>query len=207
MPEQSRPFRLGVTGGIGCGKSTCGQFLQELGWHVIDTDNIARELLLKDPEIIGAIKSHWPSCANPDGSINRRLLGDIVFNDVSQREILNAIVHPAVRSTWQSKRQNLESSGKRTAVIIPLLHEVGIEDEFDSVLCVGCSEQTQLTRLNQRGWSKEHSLQRIRSQLPLVEKIARSTYLIWNEDDITHLKLQTFILRKIQLIFIPFDSS
>ncbi len=197
MKVTNHPFRLGVTGGVGCGKSTAGEILKKLGWQVIDADNIARKILSQDREVIGAISARWAHSVNPDGSINRRLLAEIVFKDESERELLNTLTHPKIRSTWRKERQDFEEKGSRTAVILPLLHEVGAESEFDATLCVGCSQETQISRLLSRGWSPEHSLKRIRAQLPLAEKIALSTFLVWNDDRLQHLEAQLKFMKNL----------
>lgn len=182
MTEPTHPYRLGLTGGIGCGKTTAGQMLTALGWTVIDTDELAREILGKDQQIITAITKRWPSCKSPSGIINRARLAEIVFNDPEQLKTLNSIVHPKVRESWRCLRNQAEHRGQKTVVIIPLLHEVGAAEEFDSTICVGCSTTTQLTRLAQRGWSEEHTKLRLKSQLPLEQKIALSDYVVWNDD-------------------------
>jgi dephospho-CoA kinase len=194
----SPPLRLGITGGIGCGKSTVGKILAAQGWHVIDTDDIARQLLTSDAETISATLSAWPSAGNPDGSINRQALARIVFNDTRALHTLNSITHHKIRTVWHTQRESAFRAGHSTAVIIPLLHEVGAAKEFDYVLCVGCSRTTQLPRLRQRGWSENDIHLRLRTQLPLEKKAELSDFFLWNEGSenclcrqITALKLRS----------------
>jgi len=188
------PFRLGITGGIGCGKSTVGSILAQRGWHVIDTDEIARNLLQSDAGTIAEILSVWPGVRMADGSINRKALADIVFADSDALRRLNGITHPKIGRIWLAQADAAVEAGLSTAVIIPLLHEVGAAREFDAVVCVGCTCRTQMERLKQRGWSVEQGLARIKSQLPMQKKIELSDFLLWNEQGAAPVVMQINIL-------------
>ncbi len=184
------PLSLGITGGIGCGKTTVGKILQQLGWNVIDTDAIGRELLRSDEEIISMILSLWPVVRSCDGTINRKALADIVFTNRDALETLNQITHPKIRKLWKQQRDILRKAGSPTAVIIPLLHEVRAAKEFDAVVCVGCTSTTQIHRLQQRGWSLQEIHLRLRAQFSVQQKAENSDYLLWNDGDLRCLHKQ-----------------
>lgn len=175
---------IGLTGGVGMGKSTVGSVLASKQCHVIDTDDVARSVVRPGTPAHAEIVSHFgPSVLQPDGAINRKALGAIVFNDPDQLAALNRLTHPRIREAWlgELNRIRKESPGMQVVVLIPLLFETGSEAHFDCIVCVACSAASQLDRLRQRGWADDHSLARINSQMPVREKIRRSDFLIWCE--------------------------
>ncbi len=188
---------LGVTGGVGCGKSSFGRILEEKGWRVLDTDDVARDLMMPGRENWqNMIDGFGPSILNEDQSINRRLLGDLVFGDPAARQKLNELTHPSIRAAWTSQRDDILSRHPDAcvAVIIPLLFEVGLHTEFERIACVGCTPKTQWQRLKTRNWSDDHIRQRIESQLPLAEKMQLSHTVFWNEGSLERLGAQCELL-------------
>lgn len=188
---------LGITGGVGCGKSTLGEIMVERGWSVIDTDDVARELMAPGQENWqNMIDGFGPSILNVDQSINRRVLGDLVFGDPAARQKLNELTHPSIRAAWTSQRDDILSRQPDAcvAVIIPLLFEVGLQTEFERIACVGCTRKTQRQRLMKRNWSAEHIQQRMESQLPLAEKMQLSQTVFWNEGSLERLGAQFELL-------------
>jgi len=185
--------QIGLTGGIACGKSTLAEGLRARGWHVIDTDEIAHRVLARGGETWKiVIDAFGPSILQPDQSIDRKVLGRLVFADPLLRVKLNEITHPAIRSVWQREREERARTHPThsLAVMIPLLFECELEQMFSAVWCVGASRSTQLNRLKARGLSETEAAQRVASQMPVAEKMARSTVAFWGEGTPATLLLQ-----------------
>jgi len=189
-------LEIGLTGGIACGKSTLAEMLQERGWQVIDTDQIARRVLDPAEAVFTAYKNvvdaFGPSVLQPDKSIDRKVLGRLVFADPSLRAKLNEITHPVIRSAWQHEREERARThpNQSLAVMIPLLYECELEAHFRAVWCVGASRATQLRRLLERGHSSTEAAQRIGSQSPVAAKMARASVAFWNEGSLATLQRQ-----------------
>jgi dephospho-CoA kinase len=178
------PLSIALTGGIACGKSTLAKGLLARGWHVIDTDEIAH--LLMQPGQANwknVVDAFGPSVLQPDQSIDRKVLGRLVFADPQQRARLNEITHPAIRSVWQREREERARTHptQSLAVMIPLLYECALESAFSNVWCVGASQRTQMTRLRARGFSGEEATQRLNSQMPVADKMAKAQIAFWGE--------------------------
>jgi dephospho-CoA kinase len=194
------PLVYGLTGGIACGKSTVATLLRERGWTIVDSDAIAHRLMAPAGENWQKmIDAFGPSILNADQTINRVVLGDMVFREPSLRDRLNSLTHPAIRKAWHAEREGflekitagrLDRKRDRLAVVIPLLYETGLGDEFGAVMCVGCSPALQRARLQGRGLDGERIGQRLASQWPLEEKIRRSDILLWNEGSLETLAQQ-----------------
>ena len=184
---------IGLTGGIACGKSTLAEGLRARGWHVIDTDRIAHDVLLPGTETWkNVVDAFGPSVLQPDQSIDRKVLGRLVFADPLLRAKLNEITRPAIRSAWQREREERARTHPThsLAVMIPLLFECELEQMFSVVWCVGASRVTQLNRLKARGFSEAEALQRLASQMPIAEKMARASVAFWGEGTPATLLLQ-----------------
>jgi len=179
-----RLIKVGLTGGIATGKSTTLERWQQTGAAGIDTDELAhRALAPHTPTWDEVVRVFGREILNADGTVNRPQLGEIVFADEAKRLALNRIVHPAVHEMWANEMQKLERDGKTEAVVVsvPLLYEVAAEPEFDCVVAVGCSEETQLARLKQKGLTEGQARARIRAQWPLQLKMDRADFVIWND--------------------------
>ena len=179
-----RLIKVGLTGGIATGKSTTLQRWQQAGAAGIDTDELAhRTLAPHTPTWDEVVRTFGPEILNNDATVNRPTLGEIVFGDEQKRRALNHIIHPAVRQMWAEEMQKLERDGKAEAVVVsvPLLYEVAAETEFDCVVAIGCSEETQLARLKQKGLSEAQAHARIRAQWPRQLKMDRADFVIWND--------------------------
>lgn len=183
----------GLTGGIACGKSEGARYLERHGIPVIDTDAIAREVVEPGREgykkVIDAFGS---SILNSDGSIHRGRLGQWVFSDQEKRDLLNSLLHPLIRSLWKSRRASLQEAHPALPVVvmIPLLFETGVEEEFDLIICIGCSEKNQRLRLAGRGLLEEQMDLRLQSQLAVPEKMEQADFTIWNNGSLGLLKAQ-----------------
>ena len=177
---------FGVTGGVGMGKSTAARLLCECGVPVVDTDELARQVVQPgEPALAEIQKQFGPDVVGPDGQLRRDVLAKLVFADPAAREALEAITHPPIRRLWQSQVQQWRAEGKAAAaVIIPLLFETGAESGFDAVVCVACTPAAQRQRLAERGWSAREIEQRNAAQLPVGQKMAKSHYVVWTEGDL-----------------------
>src|SRR5277367_1008288 len=185
--------QIGLTGGIACGKSTLADGLRARGWHIIDTDQIAHRLLQPGQEVWkNVVDAFGSSVLQPDQSIDRKVLGRLVFADPLLRVKLNEITHPAIRSVWQREREERARTHPThfLAVMIPLLFECELEQMFSAVWCVGTSRAVQLNRLQARGLSRTEAAQRLASQMPVADKMARSTIAFWGEGTPATLLLQ-----------------
>ena len=184
-------IRLGLTGGLGMGKSTASQFLNDLGFKVADTDDIARKLVEPGkPALEDIVNVFGTEVLQDNGELNRKKAAEIVFSDDSKRLKLEEILHPLIREAWELRlnKWSLENE-KLGVVVIPLLYETECERYFDKVVCMACSRDIQLQRLRQRGWSDLEIDQRIKAQLLIEEKMSRADYVIWTNGAIdTHAK-------------------
>jgi dephospho-CoA kinase len=174
---------IGLTGGVGMGKSTCARFLADMGVPVIDTDELARELVRPGQPALEEIRETFgPRVFNAAAELDRTALAEIVFADENSRRQLEDILHPRIQQSWQAQVASLAAAGTLLAVVvIPLLYETAAEYRFDVVACVACSETEQGHRLAARGWTVEQSRARQAAQLPIVEKIRRADFVIWSE--------------------------
>src|ERR1700677_206803 len=164
MPAQNQ---IGLTGGIACGKSTLAEGLRSKGWHVIDADEIAHCLMAPgQPVWKNVVDAFGPSILQPDQSIDRKVLGRLVFADPQSRAKLNEITHPAIRSVWQREREERARTHPThsLAVMIPLLFECELEKMFSAVWCVGASRTAQMNRLEARGFAPAEAARRLASQ-------------------------------------------
>lgn len=186
----SPSLKVGLTGNIGCGKSTVGLAMEAKGFKRIDTDTIVRELLEGDSLVIAKIADHFgPRVLNPEGTINRGLLADIVFKDVKARLWLESLLHPIVGHYW---RGEVEKMPKHKWVIeIPLLFEKNLEKYFDWVVVIASTQEQQLLRLSAKGLNQEKALARMASQLPIEEKVAHADIVIENNGSLEFLNQQT----------------
>jgi len=165
------------------GKSTAAGFLLAAGVKVVDTDDLAHELVQTGQPALAEISAAFGSkVIGPDGKLQRGELAKIVFNDTNARLKLEGILHPRIRERWQSqaaawRRENCPVG----VVVIPLLFETQAESAFDKIICLACSPESQRQRLAGRGWTPEQAAQRIAAQMPVEQKMARSHYVVWTE--------------------------
>lgn len=181
--------RIAITGGIACGKSLVGQFLQQLGADVLDADAVVHQLEAAGGAAVLPIQNRFGSgVVNSTGAIDRERLATVVFNDACARADLQAIVHPLVRTEIQRWLMSprippamYNSAVQIKAALIPLLFECGWQDDWDQIVCVASDEAVQIDRLMRfRGFSAEQARQRICAQMPVVAKAARSHHVIIN---------------------------
>lgn len=184
---------IGITGGIGMGKSTAAELLRaEQGVAVIDTDEIARQVVeprQKGWELI--FREFGADVFFADSTINRKRLAEIVFGNDSARRKLETLLHPLIRARWMEEVELQRARGATVCfVVIPLLFETGAEDLFDAAVCVACSGDVQNERLRERGWSSNEIAARLRAQLPVKDKIERADHVVWTDGTIEMHRLQ-----------------
>lgn len=184
---------FGITGGISSGKSTVSSILRDWGFTVIDADVQARKVVEPNEEAYQhIIEAFGEEILLPDGQINRGKLGEIIFNDPNKREVLNSIVHPAVRKNMLFEKEKAFSKGETTVFMdIPLLYESKLTHYVSKVIVVYVDPETQLKRLMERNeLTREEALSRIRSQLSLEEKKKWADAVIDNNGTIEETKQQ-----------------
>ena len=180
---------IGLTGGIGCGKSTAGLMFVRLGWGRVDSDEVVRELLAHDPATLEEVRGRFgDDIFTADGGVDRRKLAARVFPDPAALADLEAILHPRVRAHW--KGASASGSPGRWIVEIPLLFEKGLEKEVDFTICVASDAAVQAQRLASRGLSPQEAALRIARQLPLAQKIERADFVITNNGSLAFLQDQ-----------------
>lgn len=182
---------LGLTGGIACGKSTISLTLRELGAVIIDGDVLSRELTAPGGAALPALREAFgPEVFHPDGTLNRRALGALVFTDDQARDTLDGIMQPLLRGMIRQGMEEARSCGASVCVLdMPLLYEKGLEELCDRVWCAYIPRETQLSRLMERdGFTREEALARLRSQLPAEEKAARADVVIDTSGTIQYTK-------------------
>lgn len=184
---------VGLTGGIGTGKSTVAAMLRELGATVIDADEATRAVQARGTEGLHRLAQEFgPAILGPDGELDRSRLAEIAFKDPAARRRLNGIVHPLVRQ-WMAERQR-EAFERGDAVVvldIPLLFESRGANAFETVVLVYAPEELQVRRLVElRGMTEEQALARIAAQTPIDEKRRLATHVIENTGSMQQLRDQ-----------------
>lgn len=177
-------FILGITGGIGMGKSTSAALLRQRGIPVLDTDDVARDVVAPGTDGLAEVHAAFgPSVLDGEGRLDRRRLAEQVFSDPDARLRLESIVHPRIAVVWRRQvgQWRHDTSVTVGVVVIPLLFEKDYGPDFDAVVCVACSVSTQGHRLSQRGWTPDETARRKAAQWPVDRKIAASRYVIWTE--------------------------
>ncbi len=186
-----RPWvRICVTGGIACGKSLVGAYLEALGVAVIEADTVCHDLMRSGmplfPQIVAAFGR---GIVAPDGEIDRAVLGRQVFGDAEALGRLNALLHPAAQAAIEAQvgaqreaaRLNVGRVWKGGVVaIIPLLYETGWESAWDQVICVGAPAELQLGRLRSKGFTDKEAHDRMAAQWPVEKKMECADYVVFN---------------------------
>lgn len=186
-------LNVALTGNIASGKSTVAGMLAARGATIIDADILARHAVAPGTVALAAISDRFGSdVTNPDGSLNRSRLRELVFRDPQAREALNAIVHPEVQRLRQIELDRARSRGDGIVISdIPLLFEVGLEHEFDGVIFVDAPESVRIERMiTTRGLSREEAMSMNRAQWPASRKRESSNWVINNDSTISDLNRQ-----------------
>lgn len=184
---------LGLTGSIGCGKSSLSNILKDNNINIIDADLISRKIF-EDKKLLALVFEHFgDSIKNKDGSLNRKALGNIVFNDDNKLVELNNLTHPKIKEKVLKEIEKIKLYNKDIVVIdAPLLIEGGYLEIVDKVVVITCNEDIQIKRIQQRdNCSKEEALSRISSQMSQKDKVKYADYILDNSGDLKELKEKT----------------
>ncbi len=184
----TRRFLLvGLTGGIATGKSTVSEMLRRLGCVIIDADVLAREVVAPgEPALTEIVREFGPAVLQPDGTLDRKALGAIVFGDADRRRRLEAITHPAIRARFAARLAALEAEGFDGVVVFDaaVIVESGGHRMLDRLIVVVTDEATELGRLVARdGIDVAEARRKIASQMPLTEKAKLADHVIDNSGD------------------------
>lgn len=179
---------VGVTGGIGSGKSEFARLLGDLGAHVIDADQLARDALADGSPAVAQVAEAFPSCV-AGGHVDRAALASAVFGDAAALRRLEGIVHPEVARLAAHARSSVPA-GAVVVYDVPLLTEKGMAGQFDAVVVVTAPMETRLARLAARGVSRGDALARIESQATDAERAAIADVLVDNSGSLEDLRQQ-----------------
>ncbi len=184
------PKVIGLTGGIASGKSTVSELLSVFGFKVVDADKATREAVKKGSKGLAQVREVFGDEAiDENGEMNRRYMGDLVFNHPEKRLELNAIIHPIVRDIMEEEKQEYLKQGYNVIMDIPLLFENELENTVDEVWVVYTSESIQMDRLMQRNnLSLEDAKARVYSQISIDKKSRMANHVIDNLGDKLELK-------------------
>jgi dephospho-CoA kinase len=178
---------IGLTGGIGCGKSVAAACFAAHGFVHVDADSLAHRALGL-PEVRQAVQQRWgQGFYHADGSPDRPRIAAKVFAERAELDFLESLVHPLVADL---RREAVADASRSYVVEIPLLFEKQLAPEFDRIVCVACSDSVRLQRLQSRGLSPEESERRIKMQMPVGQKVKNSDYVLWNDGDLPSLQRQ-----------------
>jgi dephospho-CoA kinase len=197
-------LKVALTGGIATGKSTVRERFESLGVPTIDADSLARDALLpSSPTVQLVVQRFGTSILAPDGTVDRKALGAIVFGDDQARSDLEALIHPAVYTAIGAWFEGLAAKKAPPVGIadIPLLYETDEAGAFDRVIVTTCDEPLQVARIMRRGLTEHEARQRIAAQMPIEEKVRRADYVIDTNGSMesTHRQVAD-VLRQLQLM-------
>ena len=183
-------LKIGLTGGIGSGKTTASQHFSALGVPVIDTDQLARELLRKGETVFDELCRHFGTeILDTNGELDRATLRQRVFSDPASLGILEALLHPKIRSAIQQQISHIDSP--YVIIAIPLLVEKAWQAEVDRILVVDCEEQMQLERASQRDNGDMATIRKIMMhQASREQRLAVAHDIIHNDGDLNSLHEQ-----------------
>jgi dephospho-CoA kinase len=183
-------LRVGLTGGIGSGKSEVARIFEELGASIVDTDDLAREAVAPNSDGLLAVAHAWPNAVR-GGTLDRAALAEVVFADPLARQRLNEIVHPFVRRLAVEREANA-APGQLIVHIVPLLFETGYVELVDRSVVVIAPDEERIARVVQRDHTDEaHVRARMAAQIDPQEARTRADYVIENDGNLQHLRERT----------------
>jgi len=188
---------MGITGGIGAGKSEASEYLKRLGIPVLDTDVVARELVTPgQPALTEIVAAFGSAILDSQGLLDRSALGQKVFENSAARQRLEGILHPRIYAGWTASiREQSLNDQRLCAVVIPLRYEKGYDSHFQVTLALCCTPQAQRQRLHQCELSDRVIDQRLAAQWPMSEKLQRADYCLWSEGqcEALHQQIETVL--------------
>lgn len=186
----TRPFRVGLTGGIASGKSTAAKFFGALGVPIIDTDQLARDVVEPgQPPLERLVERFGPSILTADGHLDRPALRAIVFSDPKARADLEALTHPAIGAAVEAR--SAEAGGIYQILVIPLLVEKNLGSQLDRVLVVDCDEALQIRRVQARdGCTVEQARAILNAQVSRSTRLKAAHDVLRNEGDVSAVRDQ-----------------
>jgi dephospho-CoA kinase len=186
-------LKIAITGGAGSGKSTVARMFGELGALLLDADAAAKDAVAVGTPAYAELRHLFGAdYFNPDGSLNRAKVSQLVFTDPEKRQRLNDIVHPQVARELQAHFQELEQQGADLVLVeIPLLYEAGLEAAYDRVIVVYVDQADQIRRLQERdGRGTAEIAGLLKAQWPLAEKAARADFVVDNRGSLEETRNQ-----------------
>ncbi len=181
-------MNIGLTGGIGCGKSTVLELFKGKGAATFDSDSCVRTLIEEDKALIDDLRRDFGSTIFAESrKVDRSKLASIVFSNSKELRKLERLIHPLVRQKWE---EEIRTGHNCLVVEIPLLFEKGLQASFDFTICVVTEPEQQRQRLERRGWSEEHANQRLSQQWSLDKKAELADLVIVNNGSAAHLAEQ-----------------
>jgi len=191
-----RTFRVGLTGGIASGKSTAAKFFGALGVPILDSDQVARDVVEPgQPPLERLVERFGRKILTVDGHLDRPALRDIVFSDPKARADLEALTHPAIGAAMEAR--SAAAGGPYQILVIPLLVEKNLASHVDRVLVVDCDEQLQVRRLRDRDGSTPEQVQAIlKAQAPRAARLKAADDVIHNDSDMSAVRDQVAALHQ-----------
>lgn len=184
---------IGLTGSIATGKSTVSDMFRKLGVYIIDFDVLAHEVIEPGRPAWREIIRHFSQdVLNPDQTVDRKKLGQVVFNHPDRLAQLNQIVHPAVFEADQEKTREIMKREPQALIIkdVPLLTETSVRELVEKIIVVYASPEVQIQRMFERGFNLEEAQKRINAQDPLGEKLKFADYVIYNDGPVEETERQ-----------------
>ena len=182
---------IGLTGGIGCGKSAAAACFAEFGYNIVDADLLARQVL-ESEACVTRLRARWgDACVGSDGRPDRRWIAAKVFAEPAELAFLEGLTHPEVA---RLRERAVVDASRHHVVEIPLLFEKDLTAGFAFIVCIACSEEVRRARLLKKGLSEQEISRRIHSQMSLAEKVKRSDVVIWNDGAPAFLREQVAAL-------------
>ena len=190
----ARTYRVGLTGGIASGKSTAAKFFDALGVPILDSDQVARDVVEPgQPPLERLVERFGPSILTPDGHLDRPALREIVFSDPKARADLEALTHPAIGAAMEAR--SATAGGPYQILVIPLLVEKNLSAHVDRVLVVDCEEQAQIRRLRARdGSTLEQAKAILNAQASRAARLKAADDVIHNDTDMNAVRDQVTAL-------------
>ena len=193
-------FLIGLTGGIAAGKSTVASLWESLGATVVDADVLAREAVAPNTPGFEAVSAAFPTAIDPDGSLNRVSLANLVFNNETKRKELESIVHPIVGVL--SRQRIAEAKTPIVVYVVPLLVEANVDLPFDAVVTVEAPEADQITRMvKHRGMTTEQAKARIANQTSPALRANRANYILSSNQELE------LLMRDARKLYESFEAS